>query len=202
MKCTLFSTLAIAMAFFAACSPGVQKKVVVMSSGKIQVDNNTKTITLEPGTQHNEAELTLSGKDNTVTVKGIPAGDKSFDVPENGLYLLNLKTDTLVGNIVNFGSSGVPTSITTEQLEHIIDSTQQLIDGKNASDANKTYFIVPNTIKKITTNMNAQLLNPYKNIPYKVEVDKDGKAPEIYKFYTDKQKRESLNELIERMNKK
>lgn len=199
MKCTLFSTM-FAVICFAACSPGIEKKVVVMSSGKIQVDNNAKTITFEPGTQHNEAELQLTAKDNAITVKTTD-GDKTFEVPENGLYLLNLKTDTLIGNLVNFGSSGMPTSISTEQLEHIIDSTQQLINGQNASDANKTYFMVPKTIKKLTTNLNAQLINPYKNIPYKVEADKEGNAPEIYKFFTVKQKREALNELVERMNK-
>jgi hypothetical protein len=189
-----------AMICFAACSPGVEKKVKVMSSGKIQVDEATKTITLEPGTQHNEAELTLTAKDKAITVKS-PEGDQSYEVPDNGLYLLNIKTDTLIGNLVNFGSGGIPQSITTEQLEHIIDSTQQLINGQNASDANKTYFIVPKTIKKLTTNLNAQLINPYSNVPYEVKADKDGKAPEIYKFFTAKQKRESLNELVARMKK-
>src|SRR5215207_3569179 len=81
MKCTLFSTM-IAVMFFTACSPGIEKKVMIMSSGKIQVDNNTKTITLEPGTQHNEAELSLSAKDNAITVKS-PDGDKTYDLPEN-----------------------------------------------------------------------------------------------------------------------
>jgi hypothetical protein len=185
---------------FAACSPGVEKKVKVMSSGKIQVDEATKTITLTPGNQHNEAELILSEKDKAITVKSAE-GDNSFEVPEAGLYILNLKTDTLIGNLVNFGNGGAPSSISTEQLEHIIDSTQQLINGQNASDEKKTYFIVPKTIKKLTTNLNAQLINPYKNIPYKVEADKDGKAPEIYKFVTAMQKRETLNELIERMKK-
>lgn len=199
MKCTLFSTM-FAVIFFAACSPGVGKKVKVMSSGKIQVDEATKTVTLTPGTQHNEAELILTEKDKAVTVKS-PEGDNSFEVPEAGLYILNLKTDTLIGNMVNFGAAGVPASISTEQLEHIIDSTQQLINGQNASDEKKTYFIVPKTIKKLSTNLNAQLINPYNNIPYKVEADKDGKAPEIYKFFTAKQKRESLNELLERMKK-
>jgi hypothetical protein len=199
MKCTLFSTM-FAVICFAACSPGVEKKVKVMSSGKIQVDEATKTITLTPGNQHNEAELILSEKDKAITVKSAE-GDNSFEVPEAGLYILNLKTDTLIGNLVNFGNGGAPSSISTEQLEHIIDSTQQLINGQNASDEKKTYFIVPKTIKKLTTNLNAQLINPYKNIPYKVEADKDGKAPEIYKFFTAMQKRESLNELIERMKK-
>jgi hypothetical protein len=199
MKCTLFSTM-IAVICFAACSPGVEKKVKVMSSGKLQVDEATKAVTFTPGTQHNEVELTLTEKDKAVTVKS-PEGDLSFEVPDNGLYILNLKTDTLIGNIVNFGAAGVPSSISTEQLDHIIDSTQQLINGQNASDEKKTYFIVPKTIKKLTTNLNAQLINPYNNIPYKVEADKDGKAPEIYKFFTAKQKRESLNELVERMKK-
>lgn len=199
MKCTLFSTM-FAVICFAACSPGVEKKVKVMSSGKIQVDEATKTITLTPGNQHNEAELILTEKDKAITVKSAE-GDNSFEVPEAGLYILNLKTDTLIGNLVNFGNGGAPSSISTEQLEHIIDSTQQLINGQNASDEKKTYFIVPKTIKKLTTNLNAQLINPYKNIPYKVEADKDGKAPEIYKFVTAMQKRETLNELIERMKK-
>lgn len=199
MTRTLFSITLLAMLVLSACSSGTDKKVVVMSSGKIQVDKDTKTITFEPGTQHNEAELSLGANDKSVTVKS-SAGDKTYDVPENGLYLLNLKSDTLIGNLVNFGSSGVPASITTEQLQHIVDSTRQLINGENASDERKTYFIVPNSIKKLTTNLNAQLLNPYKNIPYKVEADKEGKAPEIYKFSTNKQKRESLEELMQRMN--
>ena len=101
---------------------------------------------------------------------------------------------------MNFGE-GRTTSITTEQLEHIIDSTQQLINGQNASDEKKTYFLVPKTIKKLSSNPNAQVINPYNNIPASVPVDKDGKAPEIFKFFTAKQKRESLNELIERMKK-
>jgi hypothetical protein len=199
MKCTLFSTM-FAVICFAACSPGVEKKVKVMSSGKIKVDEATKVITFTPGGQHNEADLTFTEKDKAVTVK-TPDGDQSFEIPDNGVYILNLKTDTLIGNMVNFGSGGQPSSISTEQLEHIIDSTQQLINGQNASDANKTYFILPKTIKKLTTNLNAQLINPYNNIPYRVEADKDGKAPEIYKFFTAKQKRESLNELLERMKK-
>jgi hypothetical protein len=199
MKCTLFCTI-VAMLCFAACSPGVEKKVKVMSSGKIQVDEATKTITLEPGTQHNEAELSLSAKDKAVTVKS-PDGDQSYEVPDAGVYLLNLKNDTLIGHLVNFGNGGAPSSITTEQLEHIIDSTQQLINGQNASDANKTYFIVPKTIKKLTTNLNAQLINPYSNIPGSVSVDKEGKAPEIFQFSTAKQERQSLSELVERMKK-
>lgn len=172
-----------------------------MSSGKIQVDENSKTVTYEPGTTHNEATISLSEKEQSITVKS-SAGDKTYNVPEDGLYLLNLKTDVLIGNLVNFGSEGAPTSISNEQLQHIIDSTRQLINGQNASDASKTYFIVPGSIKKLTTNLNAQVINPYVGIPYKVEPDKDGNAPEIYKFLTAEQKQESLKDLMQRMEKR
>jgi hypothetical protein len=198
MKCTLFSTM-FAVICFAACTPPVQKKVKIMASGKIAVDEATKIVTLTPGTQHNEVEIVLTDKEKGVTVKG--DGEHVYEVPDGGVYVLNLKTDTLLGSLVNFGD-GRTNSISTEQLEHIIDSTQQFINGQNASDEKKTYFLVPKTIKKLTSNSNAQVINPYNNIPGSVEVDKDGKAPEIYKYITVKQKRESLNELIERMNKK
>jgi hypothetical protein len=198
MKCTLFSTM-FAVICFAACTPAVQKKVKIMASGKLSLDEATKVVTLSSGTQHNEVDLVLTDKDKGVTVKG-PDGEHVYETPDGGVYVVNLKTDTLIGSIVNFGE-GRATSISNEQLEHIIDSTQQLINGQNASDEKKTYFVVPKTIKKLTANSNAQVINPYNNIPGSVEVDKDGKTPEIYKFFTAKQKRESLNELIERMKK-
>ncbi len=192
------------IALLAACSSGGNngKKLVVMSSGKLQTESPASTtIKFEPGNQHNEMELNFKGGEKvTVTVKS-SAGDQTFDLPDNGTYLLNLKSDTLIGSLVNFGSSGMPTTISTEQLQHIIDSTQQLIMGQNASDEKKTYFIKPSSIKKISANLGARLIGPYNAIPYKVEADKDGKAPEIYKFFTNKQKREALNELIQRMNK-
>jgi len=71
--------------------------------------------------------------------------------------------------------------------------------GENASDEKKTFFLPPNAIKKISTNVNAQLLSPFKNIPYEVTADENGNAPEMYKFFTNKQKREALKELIDRL---
>ena len=183
-----------------SCSSAKGKKVVVMSSGKMQVDSKDyKTILFEPGTQHNDLELTLSSDDKIIIVKS-NGSEKKYDIPDDALYLLNLKSDTMIGNLVNYGSSGVPASISGEQLEHIIDSTKQLLSGNNADDK-KTFFLPPNTIKKISDNINAQLLSPYKGIPYKVDVDKNGNPPEMYKFFTNKQKRESLDELQERLKK-
>ncbi|WEK36661.1 MAG: hypothetical protein P0Y53_04030 [Candidatus Pseudobacter hemicellulosilyticus] len=203
MKYSLIALGAFAF-FLAACSSsdsGSGKKLVIMSSGKFQVDSkDDKIISFEPGNQHNEKEINYSGDKVTVTVKS-SQGDKTFELTENGTYLLNLKVDTLIGSVVNFGTSGMPTSISTQQLEHIIDSTQQLMMGMNPSDADKTYFLAPNNVHRISAITTARLIGPYNAIPYSVESGPDGKAPEIYKFFTNKQKRESLIELIQRLNK-
>jgi len=196
-------TIFFVLLLLAACSSGGGKRIVVMSSGKIAVNSqDNKTINFEPGGQHNELEMNFGGSEKvTVTVKTAGGGTTTYDVPDNGAYVLNLKSDTMVGNLVNYGSAGRPGSITGVQLQHMIDSTQDLLTGKNASDEKKTFWIVPNSIKKISANKDAKILSPYKLIPYEVDVDKDGKAPETYKFFTNKQKREDLNDLLKRLSK-
>ena len=180
------------------CSGGGQK-VLVMASGKITADaNDPKKLKLDPGTQHNEKEITLDGKEAQIIVE-TPEGAKTFDLKEQGSYVINLKTDTLVGGIIKYGAAQNTTRIALDQLEHIIDSTRQLMEGKNASDANKSYFIPPFTAKKISANKEAKLIGPYNNIPGSVQVDKDGNGPETYKFFTNKQKRESLEDIIRQM---
>jgi hypothetical protein len=201
----LFSLLSVCLSLvvFSACSGSKGgKTLVIMSSGKMQVDKaNPSTISFEPGTQHNEEVLSYTGEGKTsVTVKS-SAGDKTYELADDGVYVLNLKKDTMIGSIVNFGSAGMPTSISGQQLEHIIDSTQQLLLGQNASDEKKTYFLAPGSIKKLSPNKDAKILGPYNAIPYKVEADKAGNAPEFYKFSTNSQKREALGDMIKRMQK-
>ncbi|MBO9632185.1 MAG: hypothetical protein J7578_03640 [Chitinophagaceae bacterium] len=204
MKQTILTACTVAL-MATACSSGSSdvKRLVIMSSGKIQAaGKDAKEITFEPGTQHNEMEFQYVGKDTVkITVKS-KDGDKTYDLPESGAYVLNLKSaDTLIGSIVNYGDAGMPKSISTEQLQHMVDSTQQLIMGLNASDAARTYFLVPFAIKKISPIYSAKLIGPFNGIPNSVEVGKDGKAPEVYKFATTKQKREDLYKLVDRMNK-
>ena len=196
MKNLLACLFCVITVIFTSCSSGGQKKVTVYSSGNIKV--NDKTIELEPGTRHNEQELIFTDDKVTLTVKTVGGGDKTFDVTENGVYLLNLQVDTLIGSLVNYGASAERTRITAEQVEKIIDSTQQLMLGKNASAANKTFFIPPATIQKISAEGNARLVSSFKGIPYKLEADADGKIPEVYKFFTNKQKRETLTELFQK----
>lgn len=204
MKFSSFILAMVTIFFAAACSSGGDggsKKVVVFSSGKMELDaTNKTTINFEPGNRHQELEIPITVNDKKITVKS-SAGEKTYDVPEGGLYLLNLKADTVIGSLVNFGASQQRTNIGADELQFLIDSTQKLMTGENASDAKKTYFLTPGSVKKISTNINAVLLSPYKNIPYEVTPDEKGNAPEYYKFFTNSQKREALKELIDRLSK-
>jgi len=197
----LLLAICISSLLIASCGSKHEKKVFVLSNGKFTVDGSQQTINLNPSNTHTEQELTYNSADKvTITVK-TPDGSKTFDVPDDGSYVLNLKVDTLTGGIVNYGTAGRPVSMSTEQYDRMIDSTQQLIEGKNASDEKKTFFVIPNAIKKISTSTSVRVVGPYKGIPYSLEVDDKGKTPEVYKFFTNKQQRESLDDLKKRMTK-
>jgi hypothetical protein len=199
------SVIAIAAIFFlAACSSGDKgggKKLVIWSNGSIQQDAADKTvINFSPSNRHNELEISLTANDKQVTIKS-SGGDQTYDLPDGGVYLLNLKVDTIIGSIVTFGTGGQRTNIGADELDFMIDSTQKLMSGEGASDEKKTFNLPPRAIRKITSNTSATLLSPYKNIPYEVTPDEKGNAPEYYKFFTNTQKREALKELIDRLSK-
>ena len=125
-----------------------------------------------------------------------PDGKKTFDVTEAGHYLLNLKPDTLVGAMVRYGAGTRTSNLTGEDVDHIIDSTQKLILGQNVSDDKKTYFILPNTIKALSKSIESKIVGPYNGIPGSV-----GEGSEVFKFDTNKQKREALDNLIKERKK-
>jgi len=189
-----------ALGFFACSGGGNNKKrVVIMASGKITVAD--KIIQLDPSLTHNEQEVVFTDDKLTLTLKSTAGINKTFDLTENGVYLLNLQTDTLIGGIVNYGSMGMPGSITAEEMDHLIDSTQQLMQGLNANDAKNTFYILPMNIKKISVKNNTKVVGSYKGIPYKNEADSDGKLPDVIKFFSVKQKRETLKDLMEQRAK-
>ncbi len=172
---------------------------MIVASGSFKVDGNT--ITVDPSLTHNEQVADFSGGKVTITVKTTSGTTKTFDLTDNGSYLLNLQNDTLIGGIVNYGSTERPGSIGADQLNHIIDSTKQLIAGQNASDERKTYFVPPFTIKKVSAQDNAKIIGSFNGIPHDNDADGSGKAPEVYKFFTTKQKREKIEELEKEQQK-
>jgi hypothetical protein len=193
---SIFAACAVA-ATMAGCSSGAstknEKKVMIMASGKITVTD--KTIALEPSFSHNEQEAVFTDDKLTITVKSADGTNKTYDLTDNGIYLLNLQKDTLIGGTVNYGTSTMPATITGDQLDHIIDSTQQLMQGLNASDAKGSFFIPPFVIKKISSKSNTRVIGSFKGIPYQLDKDSDGNVPDVIKFFTNKQKRETLDDL-------
>ncbi len=180
------AAMASAALLFTACS-GDTKEVLIMSSGNITLGENS--VTLEPGTRHNEKKLRVTGE--TISIKGFE-GVTELPVAEAGLYVLNLKKDTLVGSYQRVGEGTGETKISREVLKQRVDSLSQLMVGSNANAANRNFFLAPGQITKITANGNAQVIGPYLTMPTTFE---GGKEHEIYKFYTNKEMREIVEKL-------
>lgn len=188
--------------FCMACSGSAsknEKRVMIMASGKITVTD--KTIEVDPSLTHNEQSVVFTDDKVALTVKSTAGTSKNFDLTENGVYLLNLQTDTLIGGLVNYGSIGMPGSISAEEMDHIIDSTQKLMQGLNANDAKGPFFILPFNLKKVSAKNNTKIVGSFKGIPYKNEPDNDGNLPDVIKFFSVKQKRETLKDLMEQRAK-
>jgi len=174
--------------FLYSCSGG-GKKVVVMASGTIKADGNT--ITLQPGTTHNEETIVPSGDKITVNA---PSGSKEFDVRESGLYLLNLKKDTLAGSYQKTGTDNSQIVITEANLWERVDSLTMLLKGQGVSEEKRNYSIPPMAIAKITKNTEAQIIGPYRKIPGSFDPSKEH---EVYKFFTNKE----ISDIIEKVKK-
>src|SRR4051794_33475129 len=82
--------------FLAACSSH-QKKVLLYADSKVQVDQSQKNIVVEDGTTQIEQELNFNSGDPIVLNITGPKGKYSLEIKEDGLFLANLKNDTVVG---------------------------------------------------------------------------------------------------------
>jgi hypothetical protein len=174
----LVSLFAIAI-FISSCSSGGGKKVIVMASGKVQANGNA--ITLQPGTTHNEVTVEAGGDIVTVTS---PTGSQDFAVKEPGIYVLNLKKDTLVGSYQRTGTDNSQQRISQDDLFNRVDSLTALMNGTNVSEAARNYNIPPMSIARISANSEAQIIGPFRKLPGSFDPSKEH---EIYKFYTNKE---------------
>lgn len=167
------------------------KKLLIMGRGAITA--NGTDITLKEGAGHAEQEIDLEDK---VTDLSVDAGEgkKTMKIPaETGYYILNLKKDTLVGSLQKLGKDlSRADVITQEELKRTIDSLQQLTTGANVKAGGINSFILPNEIKKVSSNVDARVYGPFTGIPASIDPGKDGKDPELYKFYTNTQLRERI----------
>ena len=191
MQKTLVALLILTL--FTACG-GTSKRIVVMSKGLATFNEAAKTIAAKDGTGHEQK--TISFSESVVDLKLIaPAGETEISLKENGLYILNVKNDTIVGSYQKYTTqSDAHNLVTQEDLKHKIDSLQQLIIGKNASATNRNFFILPNQVVKISDNLEATVVSPYHQMLSAEKVD--GKDPEIYRFFSVKEVRETIIKLI------
>lgn len=187
-----FYTALISITALFACNASVTKKVLIMGRGDIAVNKND--ITMKDGSGYTEETVEVSEDTPVNWNVTTPAGKTNIEIPaEKGFYILNLKTDTIVGSHQIFGTDiSSNRTITQEELKMKIDSLTKLTTGANISPSGHNYIILPNQLKKISDNIDARVFGPFTKIPGTLEADKNGKAPEIFKFYTNSEMRDLI----------
>jgi len=188
-KNNAFLVLAVLVAF-TACK-GHEKKILVYANSDVQVDNTKTHITVSDGGPHHEQELDFSGGDPVTLDVQSPSGKLSLTASDDGLYILNLKTDTVVGSKQHVGAEGEG-RITQDALTQKLDSLKKLVADQNVSDANQNYFIVPGKMARITPETQAKVFGPFTTVPGGFDA---GSVPAIYKFYSMKEMREIIASL-------
>lgn len=188
MKQVLYFLIAIVL--LASCK---EKKMIVMSKGRAEVNTDAKTIKASDGPGHEEQEVTL-GSGKTVFKLSTPAGEATVEMLENGLYVVNVKNDTIIGSYQKYSDpKSTQQVISQDNLKKQIDSLQLLAASKNVSTANRNFYILPNQAVRITENTNAMVVGPYHRMRSAEKVD--GKDPEVYRFYSIKEVREMILKL-------
>jgi hypothetical protein len=156
-----------------------EKKILIYANSDIQVDESQKNISVTEGNTQVEKELDCTSADPVVLNISGPQGHFTLEAKEDGYWLANLKKDTIVGSLQHTGSTA-NTRITQEELNHRLDSLNQLVKGTNISAQAKNYFIAPGKIDKISDNTNVKIFGPFTSIPHDFDASS---ASEIYKFY-------------------
>jgi hypothetical protein len=184
---------------FAACK-GHEKKVLVYASDKITVDDSKQRITIASGdgTTHHEQELDFTTGDPVTLNVESPQGKYTVTIPDDGLYIANLKSDTVVGSRQHVGAEGGEARITQDLLKQKVDSLEKLMQGQNISEANQNYFIAPGKAVKIGNETTAKVFGPFTTVASSFDA---GSVPAIYKFYSMKEMREIVGKLDKMLTK-
>src|ERR1700689_5322984 len=125
-----------------ACK-GHEKKILVYASSDITVDDTKQHITVSEATSHHEQELDFNTGDPVSLDVQSPQGKMSVTATDDGLYILNLMDDTVIGSYQHVGADNGGPHITQDELKQKIDSLQKLVLDRNVSEANRNYYIIP-----------------------------------------------------------
>ncbi|MBN8720237.1 MAG: membrane lipoprotein lipid attachment site-containing protein [Sediminibacterium magnilacihabitans] len=190
MKKLLFGLSTLAL--LSACSSN-NKRLIVMSKGAADVNTDTRTITAKDGAGHDEKTIDIAGQKLSFQLSS-PAGNSSVDITDNGLYVINVKNDTIVGGYQPYADPKTLKQVfSQDDVKKRIDSLVQVTEGKNISAANRNFFLLPNTATKISANIDAIVVGPYHKMTSAEKVgDKD---PEVYRFFSIKEVREEIARL-------
>jgi hypothetical protein len=177
-------------ASLASCGKEATKKLLVLGRGELTA--NGTSVVMKDGAGHIEKIMEVDKDVNELSID-VGSGAKSIKVPtEEGYYVLNLKKDTVISSKQDIGADlSRNTVISQESLQGMIDSMQQLITGSNLQEG-KTVLIAPQQVKKIASKPSAQVFGPFTGIPSSIDAGDDGKAPDIYKLFTNTQLRERI----------
>ena len=182
----------IAILLLVSCASD-QKRVVIFSKGSVDINTDTKTIKATDGAGHEDKTVDFVGKQVELTLN-TPSGEAKVTLTENGYYIVNVKNDTIIGSQVNYTDPQLSNQvITQEALRFKIDSLVNLVNNKNVSKANRNFYILPNSTAHITDNFDAIIVGPFHNM--RSAESKDGKAPEVYRFYSIKEIRATIAKL-------
>jgi hypothetical protein len=189
MKKSSWLLLSVALALSSCKSH--EKKILIYANSNIQVDESQKNITVEEGNSQVEKELSFSGSDPVILNISGPGGKYTLEAKEDGYWIANLKSDTVLGSLQHTGISA-HTRITQNELKHQLDSLNLFVKGINVSAQAKNYFILPSKIEKISDNTSVKVFGPFTSIPNDFDA---GSASEIYKFYNISE----VNEIIRKL---
>ena len=170
------------------------KKIIVYVKGGTTVDQAAKTITFVNGTGSDEKVISYDTPEKVeLKMQGLDK-EATMTIDQNGLYVANAKSDTIIGSFQKYSDPKLTKSVTTQdQLKKDIDSLQKLTEGKNISAANRNFFILPKTAVRISDNIDAFVVGPFHRM---TSVEKEGdKQPEVYRFYSINEIRETIAKL-------
>lgn len=107
---------------------------------------------------------------------------------------MNVKNDTIIGSQVNYSDPQLSNQVITQEALRVkIDSLHNLVNNKNVGKATRNFYILPNSAVHLTDNFDAIVVGPFHQM--RSAESKDGKAPEVYRFYSIKEIRETIAKL-------
>ncbi|HEX6915983.1 MAG TPA: hypothetical protein VF145_12120, partial [Chitinophagaceae bacterium] len=163
----------------ASCAAG-HKKVIVLSQGSANIDTDNRKIDAS-GQGHEEKTVLIHDEGQVPMELNTPFGKNTVQLDGSGLFIINLKQDTIVGSLVNYTAPKTQgRTITEPELRANIDSLEQILTGRVSAEK-KTFYILPLHAVKVTDNTDAHIVTPFHQMT-SISVE-SGKTPEVYRFY-------------------